>query len=160
MKLKFESGEKVLYKDTEAIVKVARKNFSTNSLIYLLDTGEQVPESQLKKIKETISLPKRNSELEEAHETYEKLFHKQVPVAKKNKLDWILKKINEAKETTEQSSSKVQKATPYQMLSALDREGMEALIIEKNLDMDIGDYENDEELLVALAEELGVEIPD
>jgi len=45
---KFKRGDKVLYGDEERSIVVCRKNFSNQSIIYKLDTGEQVEEKDLK----------------------------------------------------------------------------------------------------------------
>jgi hypothetical protein len=157
MKLKFERGEIALLDQKEVEILVARKNFSTKKIMYKLASGEEVEESRLKKLKVSSSLTIEQKALLNAHEKYEKLFSKKVPVAKKNKLEWILDKIEKAAPAAP-AAPQIQQ-TPYEVLKELDRDSMETLIIEKNLDIEAEDYDDEEELLLALAEELGVEIP-
>lgn len=45
---KFKQGDKVLHDGEEKTIEVSRKNFSNQSIVYKLDTGEQVEEKDLK----------------------------------------------------------------------------------------------------------------
>lgn len=56
---KFKTGDKVLYGDEERTIVVCRKNFSNQSIIYKLDTGEQVEEKDLKPIKSKLTRKKK-----------------------------------------------------------------------------------------------------
>jgi len=158
MKTKFEHGETVLYKGEETVIKVAQKNFGTQKISYLLENGEKVNESELSKPKKTnpVQLPKaeKKDPLKELHEKYEKAYKKPVPNAKKNDALWIDNKLTEAGVPSKEVTT-----DGWSVLSALDQNALEIFIKEKELDIDLNDYVDEDSLRIAVAEELNIEIP-
>lgn len=62
---KFQFADKVLHDGIEKEIKVASKNFSTKEIVYLLDTGEKVAESDLKPVKAKMTRTKKPTKKEQ-----------------------------------------------------------------------------------------------
>ena len=146
MKTKFEINEKVLYKGEEKIVAGTIKNFSNNKISYKLDNGEIVNEVQLTAVSKKVA-----TEADKLREQYEALYGKPVSNAKKNDLEWIKLKI---KEKTDGGIDK----TPWEVINSLEGDSLSDFILAKGLDIDPNDYQSADELKIAIAEELEIEI--
>jgi hypothetical protein len=164
-KAKFKAGQSVKYGDEPFVIKVSRKNFSNNKILYNLSTTSgakgpvDVPESELtaaitRKAPATGGKKggKKGKELELVRKNYLEAVGQEVPSNKKNDLEWMKAKIVEANADKDVDS-------PYATLAKLDREQLISLIKEKEYGIDPADYESDEELLVAVCEEAGIEVP-
>jgi hypothetical protein len=193
--LAFEQGEKVLVDGEEHSIHVAKKNFSSGQISYVLDhvNGRVVAEKDIKKIKKGKKEGKKggDTKLDKLRKEYEELLGKKVPSNKKNDEPWITQKIKEAKDSgaeLENAKAKYKElyedevptenaedldwikeeirkienptdAEKYAALASLELEELEQVIEEKELDVDPDDYEDEEELLKAICEELEIEIP-
>ena len=153
---KYKKGQTVLYKGKEEQIRVTHKDFSTGKARYELEptdkdpykTGVMVDEVDIKLFTTIEPTPETVNVLEQLHIDYRKQFGKAVPNNKKNNELWIVQKVE---------SATVQKSEIRETLKLLGWDGLENLIDEKELDIDINDYSNQIELLQAVCEELGIE---
>lgn len=147
MRTKFKVDQKVLLKDKERTVIGTSKNFSTNKVSYRLDGGEMVNESQLSSASKVVRMP---SQLEKLQDRYAELYGKPPANSKKNDAEWLSTKIQE----------NAPEESPWEVLDALSDEAVHTFITEKELDIDAADYNSVQELKIAIAEELEIEIPE
>lgn len=160
MATKFKVGEKVLHGKKEQVIKGHSKNFSNNKVTYTLDSNEKVSEDSLKRFTKA---PKVNSELVILQERYEELYGKPIAIAYKNKLDWISEKIKEKEDeigSQDETEDGEDNKTPWEVLTALDEDGLADFIKAQELDIDPNDYQGLEELQTAVAEEMEIKIPE
>ena len=155
---KFSIKEKCLYDKKEVVILVSVKDFSTGEITYKLKSNDvklaalKIPEAQLSKVQTTLKRkPKQDVgiNLLKLQAQYKLIIGKSPPQNKKNNIVWLTQKIEEAGK--EQS--------PYQILAKLNHEQLCSLITEKKLDMDSEDYDEKGLLLIAVCEELNVEMP-
>lgn len=157
---KFQQGDIVLYQGQEVTIQVSIKNFSNNKISYQLESPSiKVSEEEL----ELVKLVKSNSEdegLKILLQEYELLFGKNVPANKKKDLEWITAKVEERKEQNAAAEIERQKnLSPYEVLLQLSVDELKALIKVKKMEIDPDDYEDRDELRLAICQELGIEIP-
>jgi hypothetical protein len=152
MSTKFKQGDFVVYNGESCEVVVAQKNFSTKKIIYLLNTGVKVGEEELEG-----SSDKGSNDSIDLLEQFKKVFGKEVPTKKKKDLEWVKAEIETQLAAIEQAKAESAEE-PYKVLKALSRAALEKFIIEKELEIYPDDF-SDEDLLVAVCQELGVEIP-
>lgn len=152
MKAKFKHGQAVFLNGEPDVITVLKKNFSTGIVEYRMESGLLVKESELSTVKQpspkTIQLPV-DEKLSTLQKEYKEAYGKKPPINKKNDKVWLAEKIKEAKGET-----------PWEVLLALDSNALIALIDRKKLDIEVEDYDEENELRIAVADELGVEIPE
>jgi len=157
MNAKLNIGDTVSYNGVKTTVLVSKKNFATNQILYKLE-GEMefVSEEDLitptapakvKASKET------NMDLSVLKAEYLGLIGKPVPANKGKNAEWIAAKIKEAKGEEEDDT------ITFASLQEMTREQLVGVIDANELDLDLNDYDTDEELVQAICEELEIEIP-
>ena len=121
-------------------------------------------------------------EMEALRELYKELALKDVPSNKKNDATWIQSKVTEMEmnllhgkykevvgemvpedklEDVSWINEQIREhADPFETLNVLDFEQLKLLVIEKELDIDVEDYEEKDDLLEAVCDELDIEIPE
>lgn len=156
MSTKFKPGDEVYHNGKRLTVQVSTKNFTSNVVSYLLSDGNMVAEDKLK-IASAVS-EDTNAELLEKYQT---LFGKKVPINKIRDLEWIQTKVTEKEAELEAEKQKGQDVigTGYDVLAKLTDEEMAAFIKEKSLNINPEDYEDQDELLKAVCQEMSIEIP-
>lgn len=157
---KFESGEEVIVKGKKEVIKVAKKNFSSKKISYQLESGTIVEESAIKKLK---GEKPGDEKINPLFKEYEEVCGKPVPNNKKKDEAWIKEKIAKAKAKAGEEEDADDEPTNAEKLAALkelDFDGLVKVAEEKELDIDPDDYEDEEELLTAICEELEIEIPE
>jgi len=167
METKFEPKEKALLGDKEVVILVAAKDFSTRKIRYRLESGELVQEEELTKIgsKKVHKLipPKPDNVLSELTQKYFEVVGKTVPGNKKNDLEWIIAKIEatqlEKADGGNKDKTDEDPSAAWDIIAALELDQLQLFVKEKGLDIDIADYADLQDLQQAVAEEMGIEIP-
>jgi hypothetical protein len=170
MKARFQPGDKVLQDKETVTVQASVKDFSTQKISYrIAETQDLVPEEALQGVdangkplpetKQANVLPEEDKGLEDGktpieklREEYFELYGKLVPPNMKNNEEWMSIKIEERTIQNED------KDVTFELLEVMDEEQLENLIAEKELEIDIDDYDV-EQLRIAVAEELGTAVP-
>jgi hypothetical protein len=155
MKTKFKPDETCwLDGETEVEIAVAKKDFKNKSIKYRLKSdngktlGMVVDESRLSKVKSKAA-PAQTNLLDE----YKELFQKNVPAKYKNNEDWIQNKIDAKK-------AELENAEKYNAIADLDADGLIKLIEDKELDIDVDEFEEISDLLEAICEKLEIKVPE
>lgn len=158
---KFAINATVIYQGQSLEIMASIKDFATNKINYRLSNDKIVSEADLLDPSKQSSPEKTkpNTPVQpDVFAEYKTLFGKDVPPNKKKDMDWINTKIAERKAQNDPNKDK------YDAISALDRSQLAELISLKELDIDINDYEDDEEglaqLIAAVCQELGVNVPE
>jgi hypothetical protein len=160
---KFQIEAVVIFKGEQLNIVSSIKDFATNKISYRLSDGTIVSESDLSdpvKQAPTIKTPEPKQEqpgIVALVAKYMQLYGKQVPPNKKKDAEWILTKIKEKEQQNDPNKAQ------YEAVSVLDRSQLGKLIEAKELDLDVNDFNDDEEglaeLIKAVCQELGVQIP-
>jgi len=197
-KLKFQQGETVIVDGKEAVIEVAKKNFSSGKISYKLKDGREVAEDDIDRVgvkRKTGTNPKEINQdlhdlykktfdkdvpsnkkyddvwiqskieevaLENALEEYKTAFGEEVPEDKKGDLNWIVGEIdakNEADDGDDGDGDEPSNDEKYAALKELDFDGLKEIVGKKDLDIDLEDYDDADELLVAICDELEITIP-
>lgn len=166
-KILFKEGDTFEINGETRVIKVAKKDFSTQIVKYRMDNGELVNQDFLiglnaskkatppptPETPKQPAAPKVDQELVDLQKQYVEVFKKNYPATYKNNKTWLKEKINAFLEAQTVQAK-------YEALSKLDEAGMAKFIKEKNLDIDPVDYEDLADLLKAVCEELEIEIPE
>lgn len=123
--------------------------------------GEKVPESELKEIIQQNNIQKELTKeelLAEVRELYKKEIGQPVPSNRKNNIDWMQSKIQEARnKALEQRKGPSGSILTWEQLKSMTGEEIAMIIADKGLDIDADDY-TPEDLAVAVAQELEIEV--
>lgn len=152
--LKFKPADSVIVDGKESKIKVVRKDFLTKKILYTLEDGRKDIEESKITLVGPVKPAKSSNDESSLLEKYKELYGKNVPAKHKNDEEWIKAKIAE-KETPEPTDQE-----RFEALSKLEKEDLEKLIEEKQLDIDVEDYDTNKELVVAICEELGIKVTD
>lgn len=168
-----KQGAKVLYKGEVEIIHSSSKNFVNKQITYAIQGKEskEVKEKGISiekftliggKVRTKTPLKKDDGPIVALRSKYKELYGKNVSNNKKNKIDWIQAKIDAKlpKDDSKEVPEKTSEPSSYQVLAALTPVELRNLISEKKLDIDPADFKTDEELLIAVCEELEIEIPE
>lgn len=153
-------GQKVIYKGQDRIVQTSVKDFSTQKTVVHLQGDnlsnpiltEEIKQIKEKKSKNKLSKNEDNSEILELRAAYLQAVKKEVPANKKNDIKWMSKKIEEAWQL------EIDTPLTWDTLKATDN--LKALIADRELDIDIDEYEHADDIRVAIATELDIDIPE
>jgi len=151
MKTKFESGDRVIFQEQEQTVLTSSKHFPTGAIRYRLDNGQMVAEKELKLAEEKKVIKSKVDDSLIAD--YEKYIGKPVPTSKKNDTKWIQSKVDEVKAKTKKPETK------FTMDEVMELDGvgeLSSFIETQQLAIDPEDYESEDDLRLAIAEELGI----
>ena len=162
MNAKFKPEQKVLYKGQEVSVIVSQKNFATKEISYMLEgISEKVPESGLEEIvvkRNVHKEPTKEELLADVRELYKKEIGQPVPSNRKNNIDWMQSKIQEAQnKALELRKGPSGSILTWEQLKSMTSEEIAMIIADKGLDIDVDDY-TPEDLAVAVAQELEIEV--
>jgi len=162
MNAKFKPEQKVLYKGQQVSVIVSQKNFATKEISYMLEgILEKVPESELQEIVMQGTARKeltKDEILAEVRELYKKEIGQPVPSNRKNNIDWMQSKIQEAQnKALEQRKGPSGSILTWEQLKSMTGEEIAKIIADKGLDIDVDDY-TPADLAVAVAQELEIEV--
>jgi hypothetical protein len=159
METKFKVGGNAVYQGNAVKVLAASKNFSSGALSYRIEHEQGqtvVNESELEYAEgESPETPEADSPeaiVEAAERTlkaeYANLYGQGVPKKHTKDLVWIQAEVD-----------KIKNKLSWEMLAVLNSEQLAAFIVEKELDIDVNDYANVEDLLIAVAEVLEITKP-
>ena len=160
MKLKFKSGDTV-YPNQEQepqVIKVAKKNFATGKIIYVMGSGQEHEEGTLSRMKPAKGKKSKKADQEtlDLRAVYLEKVGEEVASNKKNDKVWMAEKIAEAIADEDENE---EEPSEYERIVALKDEELKELIKNQELDIDTADYETTDEIRVAICEVLEIEIP-
>lgn len=143
------------YKGEKHIITTKRKDFTNGKLYYRLEAlgDEDIPVADVS-VNVDKKTSKKDLELIVARTAYKGVFEKDVPTNKKNKLDWIVGKLNEAHDAALDENE----GLDWELLSAMNLKDLKKVIADFDLEIDPEDYitEEEPENLVHLCAEIAL----